>query len=82
MDARPGTEWFKEEIRAELEPILEAIVKNQIDHMETITELSAANMERIVRVAHTKRGYELKGRDEVRLLARTAGYVVQRRSHV
>ncbi|HEX5594156.1 MAG TPA: GIY-YIG nuclease family protein [Solirubrobacterales bacterium] len=82
VDAPPGTEWFKAEIRSDLFPALETAATDQIaalgtpDAVESFEDLAS-----IVLAAHRKHhDLVVHHRDEVRLLAEGAGTVVQRGS--
>lgn len=85
VDAPPGTEWFRGEIRESLFPILETACSQQIAHVEALGEdctLLLDDMERIVRGAHGVHGFVAHKRHEVRLLGAGGGYYTPRRSRI
>lgn len=76
LDARPGTEWFRPEIRELLMGIVDTAAEYQADYLNSETEnLSIDTMESLVRESHGKHDFVGKGRDTVRLLANVSGYV-------
>jgi hypothetical protein len=80
VGAAPGTEWFNPEVRNELVPIIAAAVEQQLLYLqEATTTYAEDDLERIIRDAHADSGFVAQGRDEVRLLAHTAGYVIASR---
>jgi hypothetical protein len=82
---RPGTEWFKPEIRtAGLLEIADTAAEYQVDFITAQPQaLTMDDMEVLVREAHGKHDFVAKGRDEVRLLATSTGYVsTGRRSRI
>lgn len=80
--AAPGTEWFKPEARDTLLPIIADAVSRQIECLSGPPDVGFGTLERIVRDAHAESGFVARGRDEVRLLAQGAGYVVRRPSRL
>lgn len=83
-DALPGTEWFRPEIRTELDPILKRAVTEQIEWLDTATgeQLERDDCEAAIRRAHGAFGFVARPRDETRLLAEGAGTVIVRRSYI
>lgn len=85
VDTAPGTEWFRDDIREKLEPILKTAGEKQAACIKAAVgeDLYLDHLERAVREAHAHHGYEFKGRDEVRLLGAHTGYVLgSRRSRL
>lgn len=82
-ESRPGTEWFKPEIRNKLFPILATAGELQAKCIVEADEvLTFQETERCIRKAHGLHDFIAKPRDEVRLLGVGAGYVIRRRSRV
>lgn len=77
VDAAPGTEWFRPEIREAILPIIETAAEGQLKHLGRHEggPVYCEDLSTIVRAAHGQHGVVATKRDEVRLLARTAGYV-------
>lgn len=92
VDAPPGTEWFRAEIREQLFPILGTASELQIQYAdEVVTEAEVDidragwqmnNMEDAVRDAHHEHGFVPVVRHQVRRLAAGAGYITPRRTRV
>lgn len=63
--ATPGTEWFRAEIRDKLFPIVDLAVAGQIQRLREKTDVTEAEMQNIVRIAHAAHGVEenLMGRN-------------------
>lgn len=80
-NAAPGTEWFTPMARETLLPILADAAHRQSERLRT-PAAGFDELEQIVRDAHADSGFIARGRDEVRLLAQGAGYVVQRPSRI
>lgn len=71
VDCAPGTEWFRAEIREQLDPIIETAEIAQVDYLVACErEVDADELTRIVREAHIKHGHVETRRDKVRLLRR------------
>lgn len=76
-NAAPGTEWFNPDARGTLLPIIETAAKRQVEHLaEAAPTVKCEDMDRIVRDAHYDNGFIPQGRDETRVLASGAGYVL------
>lgn len=84
VDAAPGTEWFRPEVRERLFPIIETAVVGQVKHLQRREgNINADSTERIIRGAHIEHGFVATGREPIRLLARGAGYInLARRSRI
>ena len=82
-DAAPGTEWFKPEARDQLLPIIEEAARRQGQYLDDAVDgYDYADLERLIRDAHADSDFVAQGRDEVRLLARGAGYAIGRPSRI
>lgn len=80
----PGTEWFEPQIREALFPVIATAAEGQIRVLdESPGDVAADDLERPVRLAHAEHGIVLTPRDQVHLLGRHGGYVLQsRRSRI
>ncbi len=80
-DARPGTEWFRPEIRDQLMEIVDTAAEYQADYVDSEPQnLTSEMLESLVREAHGKHGFVGKGKDTIRLLANTTGYTTRGRT--
>lgn len=80
VDAAPGTEWFRPEVRERLFPIMATAAEKQIEYVEsTKGEIDLDELESRVRQAHGEHGYVATGREPVRLLGAQGGYVIANR---
>jgi T5orf172 domain len=83
VDAAPGTEWFKADIRPDLFQAVETAADDQLDFLiDGHGEIVPIELARIVLTAHRKHNPSVHQRDEVRLLGAGAGYVRKRASMV
>jgi T5orf172 domain len=83
VDALPGTEWFRAEARSQLEPIFQSAADQQVKFMQAIEGVfTTDDLIGSVLEAHSERGFVLRGRDEVSLLAAGAGQIIHRRSRL
>lgn len=82
VDALPGTEWFREEIRGELYPVVETACAEQLAHVREYATVSVQAMERIVREAHGAHDIVAHVPHQVHLLGQGGGYVKIRPSRI
>lgn len=83
VDSKPGTEWFRPEIRESLFPIVEAAASKQIVLLTSaIDDVDSGELETVIRNAHWAAGFIAKVRDQPRILARGAGYMPRPESRI
>lgn len=83
VDALPGTEWFRPDIRTDLDPIVRTAVEKHVEFLRAAEgDILGEDLERLIREAHGAHDYMMWKRDEVLLLAQGAGYVTRRRSRL
>jgi hypothetical protein len=76
VDAPPGTEWFRPDIRPILFPAVITAAEQQIARLGEHGDVSSTEMEKIIRGAHGVHGLVAQRRDETTLLAQGLGTVV------
>lgn len=76
---KPGTEWFRSEIRPKLFPIVSEAAKRQIEIIEGVdgTAIYLDHLDKAIRQAHVDAGHEAKVTAPVYKLGAVAGYSAQ-----
>lgn len=86
LGQRPGTEWFKPEVRKRMVPIIEEAVQVQLDLLERVhvdlPDPTFMNLEQAIRDAHRAHGFIPHVVAPTILMAQGAGSVISRRSRI